>query len=447
MAARNGIDQKDIAGILREVASYIRQKDIGAEHNELVDEWLSRKKPSAAEWEDFSALQKKYTEDQEDSEAYKGLSKNAKTLVKTYGYPNIIETVPDKSFDYFLKGDAPKSSIADGAGYWPGKLVPTLAEFMDELYFFSQREALEQKPPAAQALIRKIDSFKGASGNCHCAITQTMHEWFAYVDKTERHPSETFVRSAQPSVDLLNCMNFTYDWMHNKWLPAGKNAVGARLNISGNGDKYFSKSEELSRFEATIAEGLRISGIKACVEGAFGKTYGEDAIVITMDTKNFARYLDIVRGVEKIDLTEEQDRRIVEPYVREDYNGYEPGKAAFYGPGGVYVLSRYISAAQDISANDAQLIAYGNIRWLRATGIVAEEKVKLPVGNGKVEYTKFSRMSVDWSRTYKVGREKMDGRVLSNEVCSRLSTLVDTISPSKPQASASRKAKKPAHRL
>ncbi|MDD3370827.1 MAG: hypothetical protein PHE27_03255, partial [Alphaproteobacteria bacterium] len=81
MAARNGIDQKDIAGILREVASYIRQKDIGAEHNELVDEWLSRKKPSAAEWEAFSALQKKYTEDQEDSEAYKGLSKNAKTLV------------------------------------------------------------------------------------------------------------------------------------------------------------------------------------------------------------------------------------------------------------------------------------------------------------------------------------------------------------------------------
>lgn len=195
MADRYGIEQKEIATILREVAGYLRHKNIGDTYNGQLDNWLNTPVLSdekaleisnavIAFEKDFKRYQE-YTnptkaENKEANARIKTFMKMERSWVETYGYPNLIEKVSDEAFGFFLPEEISRED-RDFASYWPRKLIPTLIEYKKALWFF---EAKGDKK--AKDLIEKIDSFQGARGRCHASITGTMTELDAFIENNNK---------------------------------------------------------------------------------------------------------------------------------------------------------------------------------------------------------------------------------------------------------------------
>lgn len=342
-ATWNEVPQSEIADTLRTLAEYLAAKNIGEAHNALCLEWM-----------------------------------------ETGGLADQIEEMDQGALDsLFGKGDP--------QDYWPGKFKPTIMRMLEMFHFFVYREELEGKEPAMQALMDRINAFEGFSGMCHLALTKYDHEANDYLSAQPRHPSETLTPCDDPYVDHLNAVNFAYDHLDGQWIPTDKNTVEARMSQGGADDKKGRKNKRMASYKVSIEEGLRRGNIKADVRIELGETYGEDAVTVRMSMNEYQKYIEAKRGLRKIDLSDPEsdrpDSTIMGCRISEEYSGFEPGKAAFRGPGGTYVFSGALKPRRSKKITE-------KMNWLRATGFVSEENVRVSSAFGQIPYVKLSASHV-----------------------------------------------------
>ncbi len=317
MINRNGIDKREVAQTLYDMAEYIQGKNIGPAHN-------------------------KFAED----------------VLKKDGLTDQIDGMDQAALDY-LFGEG------DPGNYWPGKLVPTLCDLKQALNFFAYREGLDNHQPVAQELIDRIKAFEGYSGESHLVITGYDDEIDRFISKQPRHAREQYddKPSGADFSDEINVREkMILDWTRNDWMPDGDHIVcEMRYTYYAGGDNFDMQTYHREQHEA----GLRHLGIDAqngTAEFIPGKTYGEDKLVLRLTQSAY----------EEI-LVPEMVKHSGGHVCR--YEGYEPNKLSFRGPPAsetghsLYIASSTVDKAQEGSElHDA-------LRWLRSTGFVDEQRV------------------------------------------------------------------------
>lgn len=383
MAQWNKVDQSEIARTVRDVAACLLSKEIGPAHSALAESWL-----------------------------------------KPDGLADQIEQMDQAKLNGLFGENDPQN-------YWPGKFRPSLIDLYTSLKFLAYREKLQAQPPTAQSLMDRIEAFDGFGGECHLAITALCCEARNYINAFPRHASESYVAPPAPIVDECNCLNYAFNWLENKWLPAGEDTVEARLEMGGNACSIFdgrTKDQELARMKDTIAEGFRRGSIKAEISVQFGQTYGEDAVVIRASLEEYQKFVDIKREQRPVDNTPSDEFRPwgnVPGFRTDDkFQGYESGKPAFYGPaGGVYISA---SSLQELKRSSG--MAEEIIDWLRETGFVMEEPVSLHLPSGAGSFVKFTRQEIPFQNNkdcYPVGDKLWTSCNLHNEINARLSIVAE----------------------
>jgi hypothetical protein len=317
--------------------------------------------------------------DVKDALAAKGIP------AKAYGEPGFDEY----RNEYFAMT---QEMSKNGSAYWPGTPTSSLDDFRDILQFDSYREKLKglTDGPATQ-LVERLDAFEGSRGSKHAALTGLMHETYAYIGNTPRDPSETFVPPPDVKTDYLNAFNHYYS-TYIDWHPSDDlTQVTARIS-NGTGElpekkALFLASEEAKAKAALVERG----GIAADVHVELGKTYAQDAVVITMPMKEFTgRYLPIMRGEIEIDCSVPGSTFSDDVRKVKNYPGYEPGKAAFsYGStmnGSDLLVSPATMKALSAEFPEPRLQdAAEALSFLRLTNSVVETREDVAVAPGRKE--------------------------------------------------------------
>ncbi|MDD5455692.1 MAG: hypothetical protein PHV30_01520 [Candidatus Margulisbacteria bacterium] len=319
----------EIAQTLCDLALYLVHKNIGRAHNKLAVAWLST---------EDSILKKiisSYEQDQgsigETSETYNELC----SLYRQY-----------------------------------------LIELQECLEFCAYRENLEDKEPLAQRLIARCRRFEGFRGITHLAVTDIIRENMEFINKTLRHQSEQYIAPKVPRVDLINSINYAYDWLNNRWLPVDKDTMEAVLLIGSN-DKYGeSKYQRLAMYKASLEEGFRRGDMDVDVSIRLGKTYGEDAVVIRASMDEYlTKFIPGKTGELNMDLRYEGTENYVPGTTTSpEYKGFKPDKTVFYADKeALYVSGDRINAR----------VIKKELGFLRASGFVEEKQIRL---NNKLYY-------------------------------------------------------------
>jgi hypothetical protein len=376
-ATRVGVTQQEIAQTLRDVATYLKSKNVGPVHNELAERWLQSNE-----------------------------------------LPDLIEDVDQEGLRAIFGERNPQH-------YWPGKVIPTLIDVRSVLKFCAYREALDAQTSEAQTLIDRIDAFRGCYGTCHLAVTRMNTERDSYISNTQRHPSERYEQPGNPHIDSINIANFTYQSTENRWLPIDRQQVECRLVLGGK--RTYSGSDFLALRKATIEDGFRRGGIAAEVSVELGKTYGEDAIVLRMNNDEYAKFVGIKTGQRKMDLADEEcSGTISGPRVSLNYLGFEPKKLAFYGFGEALVVDT--SALNNDHKNAAAIKA--KLNWLQESGAMRQERLlsdgrhSLPI---QFEVLSTERVSINGNESYVVGNRYYDGCGLWNKANATVRELYELI--------------------
>lgn len=227
----------------------------------------------------------------------------SKDIIEKLAAEGITPPDLDPGYEYGRKVSAAfNRATVDPQSYLQGKVVPTISEYRQLLKFDASREKLDgDENGPAHTLLQKIDSFQGGFGAKHGAGGGLGGKILDYIANAPRHPAEIFVQQ-DVRTDYLNAFDHTYS-RYLDWKPsADMQSVTAvsQHSYGGPQEKNEILSAEKAKFEAALIER---GGINATVEVKLGKTFAEDAIVITMSMEDYTtRYIPIMTGKLKIDL-------------------------------------------------------------------------------------------------------------------------------------------------
>lgn len=287
-----------------------------------------------------------------------------------------------------------QSMTTDPQSYWPGKVVPTLSDYRSILDFDAYRETLDGKMdgPAA-ALLKRIDAFQGGFGSKHGSGRGLIHAITKYINTHPRHPAETYVQPAEVYCDYLNAFDHTYS-PHVHWRPTDDmsqvKAVVSCATWASPEERNMAFAQEKVKFEAALGRG----GIQADVKVVLGKTYADDALVVTMSMEDYTkRFIPIKCGKIQIDLSLPGRNDDASLGTVKYYDRYEPGKPAFFES------SDLLLSAETMKALDADFPekrfegAAEALRFARGVKGLDETHEQIPVAPGqKADYIRLHRV-------------------------------------------------------
>lgn len=282
--------------------------------------------------------------------------------------------------------NAMEELTVDKSAYWPGKVVPVLRDLDTLLKFDAYREKLDGVANGpATAMLKRIDAFQGARGSRHAAGGGVYSLINAYINAQPRHPSETYAPPPDIRTDYLNAFDHTYSRCVF-WRPATDMQTVEASIVRAYGpveNRYALIAGEEAKVKAALIER---GGINAAVGVKLGKTYGEDAVVMTMSMEDYRqRFIPIMEGKIKIDRSVPGSLHHGHFSTQDAYSGYVPGKQAFFEADSLLVAKKVVDAL-DGDANIGRLNhARLALQFLRAAGSIAETAVEMPVAPGKTE--------------------------------------------------------------
>lgn len=379
---RGGVTGSEIADTLEAVFTYFEDTKRGD------SQLLSAINTEASEWHGQIAGLRNAEQETVDRFFGQPSPKDIQAAVRANG----ITREQDGEEAYRLAEDrAISARTTDHSAYWPGKVVPTLMDYKEILQFDAYREQLDgvTHGPASR-LIERIDAFDGASGATHLAGTSLKHLIGEHIDRTPRHPSETYVEPDGVRVDYLNAFAHTYS-SHISWMPStDMQTVTTSLPLGyGSGEHRVAVlAHEKAKLDAAFERG----GINATTEVQFGETYGGDRIRVTMGMDDYTnRYIPTVEGKREIDTSVPGSNFSGSIHTVSVYPGYQPGKEAFYNGQDVLVSPSVMSSLNAGLTEGRLADAQAALQFLRDAGFIREGSENVPVSiDGSQSFTRIS---------------------------------------------------------
>ncbi|MFZ4761226.1 MAG: hypothetical protein ACOYK8_00220 [Alphaproteobacteria bacterium] len=428
MAQRNNVEAGTIANSFEKLLNYLEERaseieNFREEISEIAEKWRGEE----------GIIARIRGADQEQLDVIFGQpapSDVLRVIEQRLQQSYTLAELEDAEYQGFLQGYVKQFSLhvqfeltKDAACYYPGKLVPTLIELEPYLEFQDYYATMQgEENSLAKQLIEEINAFEGFYGRCHCAGTGLIGAVRGAIAQTPRLTNEEFfVEAGTVRADELNSINMAYNWLSQTWLPCDAEHVETKLVRGGNGSRNFSKFQLLEQYKLSLEEGFRrghITDVQVKVE--LGRTYGEDALVVTMGMEDYTnKYVPAKIGRYPVDKTRPGNEfgDVMGPSIVDKHSGYEPEKIAFYVHRDLYVRAD--------ETTDPVIVE--KINWLKSTGFVQEETLSLPVmDNNTGYYVCLSRKEVPWQENesvYSVGNECYTSIELSKKISSTLSEI------------------------
>jgi hypothetical protein len=433
---RAGVDGREIAETIEGIFKYFSETKSGS------PALLAAIEKEAESWRAQVAGLR--TADQKALDTFFGqpAGKDVKAALAAKGITEAAVGQDEFRNQYFQLSENMKT---DPSAYWPGKVVPTLDDYRDILKFDAYRESIGATAgDRAQQLLKRLDAFEGGFGSKHGSGTGLIHQISDYIGSTPRHASETYAEPADVYVDYLNAFHHTYSPYKN-WAPSDDlRQVSTSVNIGyGDPDK---KNDVIAREFAKLEAAFERGNIKADLRVELGKTYGEDAIKVTMPMDDYLnRYVPILTGKLEIDLTIPDSKYDADINTQETYYGYLPGKQSFYDKEDL-VVSAAVLKAIEADFPDAKLEAAADaLYFTRAMGALATSPEQWPLAPGvKGDFVrlKVTRPAFN-DQVYLFEDEYFSSTDAGNKIAASLSEVDDAVNARAKKEPAARAAKEP----